>query len=117
MALAATDTPQGTRTLCHTHATGLTARSWPDLDARPRVLRGRRAHHEGSIGTDRSHVTAGGDPPLPISTGPLQSVARCPRPACQPGRLPGGSRDQTLGCLVLGQDSRLDAFSGSPSRT
>jgi len=54
---------------------------------------------------------------LPISTGPLQSVAGCPRPACQPGRLPGGSRDCSLGCLVLGQDSRLDAFSGSPSRT
>ena len=70
-----------------------------------------------SVHRARCSRRVGGDPPSPISTGPLQSVARCPRPACQPGRLPGGSRKSILGCLVLGQDSRLDAFSGSPSRT
>ena len=52
-----------------------------------------------------------------IRTRQLQSVASCPPRAYQPGRLPGVSRGCPLGCLVLGLDSRLDAFSGSPCRT
>jgi hypothetical protein len=52
-----------------------------------------------------------------IRTRQLQSVARCPPRAYLPGRLPGVSRTEVLGCLVSGPDSRLDAFSGSPFRT
>ena len=52
-----------------------------------------------------------------IRTRQLQSVARCPPRAYQPGRLPGVSRGCPLGGLVSGTDSRLDAFSGSPFRT
>ena len=55
--------------------------------------------------------------PSTIRTRQLQSVARCPPRAYQPGRLPGVSRHSSPGCLVLEGVSRLDAFSGSPGRT
>jgi len=55
--------------------------------------------------------------PSAMSTARLRSVARRPPAASQPGRLPGALPDSTVGRLVLGRDSRLDAFSGSPVRT
>jgi len=55
-------------------------------------------------------------PPSAIRTGRLRSVARRPPPAYQPGGLPGALPGLPVGRLVLGWDSRLDAFSGSPAR-
>ena len=55
--------------------------------------------------------------PSLIRTGRLRSVASRPPPAYQPGGLPGSLPDFSVGCVVLGRDSRLDAFSGSPIRT
>src|SRR5262249_9021366 len=45
------------------------------------------------------------------------AVARRPRPAHRPGRLPGAFRARALGNLVLGGASRLDAFSAYPGPT
>jgi hypothetical protein len=56
-------------------------------------------------------------PPSAIRTGRLRSVARRPPPAYRPGGLPGALPLLRVGRLVLGWDSRLDAFSGSPDRT
>ena len=58
-----------------------------------------------------------GTPPSAIRTARLQSVARGPPAAYRPGHLPGALPEQSVGTLVLGRDSRLDAFSGSPVRT
>jgi hypothetical protein len=71
------------------------------------------------LGTEPSEPVYGSEenPPLPLSTARLRSVARRPPAASQPGDLPGGSHSCERGRLVLGRDSRLDAFSGSPHRT
>jgi len=58
-----------------------------------------------------------GKSPSAIRTARLQSVARGPPAAYQPGHLPGALPGLPVGMLVLGRDSRLDAFSGSPVRT
>ena len=77
------------------------------------VMRPLRAHHEVRIVRRSPEKSAS-----TIRTRQLQSVARCPPRAYLPGRLPGVSRSsREPGCLVLGGDSRLDAFSGSPCRT
>ena len=55
--------------------------------------------------------------PSIIRTRQLRSVARRPPRAYQPGRLPGILPAHAVGYVVLGKDSRLDAFSGSPVRT
>ena len=55
--------------------------------------------------------------PSLIRTGRLRSFACRPPPAYKPGRLPGSLPVSPVGCVVLGRDSRLDAFSGSPIRT
>jgi hypothetical protein len=55
--------------------------------------------------------------PSIIRTRQLRSVARRPPRAYQPGRLPGILPALAVGYVVLGKDSRLDAFSGSPVRT
>jgi hypothetical protein len=75
--------------------------------------------HRSLLGTEPSEPVYRSEenPPLPLSTARLRSVARRPPAASSPGRLPGGSRTRVLGRLVLGRDSRLDAFSGSPHRT
>jgi hypothetical protein len=62
-------------------------------------------------------ATHAGSPPSTIRTARLQSVARGPPAAYQPGHLPGVLPRLGVGMLVLGRDSRLDAFSGSPVRT
>ena len=74
------------------------------LAIRPRAAAGTR------LGSGRI-------PPSAIRTGRLRSVARRPPPAYPPGRLPGALPSLEVGRLVLGWDSRLDAFSGSPVRT
>jgi hypothetical protein len=56
-------------------------------------------------------------PPSTIRTARLRSVTRRPPAAYRPGHLPGVLPHQRVGRLVLGRDSRLDAFSGSPVRT
>ena len=55
--------------------------------------------------------------PSIIRTRQLRSVTRRPPRAYQPGRLPGILPALAVGYVVLGKDSRLDAFSGSPVRT
>ena len=55
--------------------------------------------------------------PSLIRTGRLRSLARRPPPAYQPGGLPGSLPRLRVGHVVLGRDSRLDAFSGSLCRT
>ena len=56
--------------------------------------------------------------PRPISTGQLKPVTELPHPAYQPSRLPGGlTPTKWVGDLILKRASRLDAFSGYPSRT
>ena len=57
-----------------------------------------------------------GRSPSAIRTARLQSVARGPPAAYRPGHLPGALPHSRVGRLVLGRDSRLDAFSGSPVR-
>ena len=56
-------------------------------------------------------------PASAIRTAQLQSVARCPPAAYQPGHLPGALLALAMGSDVLRRGSRLDAFSGSPVRT
>ena len=56
-------------------------------------------------------------PASAIRTAQLQSVARCPPAAYQPGHLPGALLGLPMGSDVLRRGSRLDAFSGSPVRT
>ena len=68
-------------------------------------------------GHDAGWESMQGDPPSTIRTARLQSVARGPPAAYQPGHLPGVLPHLRVGMLVLGRDSRLDAFSGSPVRT
>ncbi|CAA9577135.1 MAG: hypothetical protein AVDCRST_MAG19-3525 [uncultured Thermomicrobiales bacterium] len=70
---------------------------------------------DGNRGLDDSRVRE--CPPSTIRTARLRSVARLPPAAYRPGRLPGVLPVETVGKLVLGRDSRLDAFSGSPVRT
>src|SRR5579884_476436 len=59
----------------------------------------------------------GGSPPSAIRTARLRSVACLPPAAYQPSRLLGAFPACAEGSVVLGRDSRLDAFSGSPVRT
>jgi hypothetical protein len=75
------------------------------------------AHHHATARRERDAMRPAADPPSTIRTGRLRSVARRPPPAYQPGRLPGVLPGCPVGKLVLGGDSRLDAFSGSPLRT
>ena len=55
--------------------------------------------------------------PRPISTSQLKRITALPSLAYQPSGLTGGLNPQGVGDLILEQASRLDAFSGYPSRT
>ena len=68
-------------------------------------------------GTEPVLRTAWQSLPSIIRTRQLRSLARRPPRAYQPGRLPGILPALAVGYVVLGKDSRLDAFSGSPVRT
>ena len=89
-----------------------------------RVQRGKGAQ-ERAVVVRRSVTSLGGTrlsvhksvPSSAMSTAQLRSVARRPPAASQPGHLPGALLVLRMGTLVLGRDSRLDAFSGSPVRT
>ena len=90
----------------------------------------------GGLGVDRivdaSHLAAvSPTPPLfcggcggcclcrPISTSQLEAVTGLPLLAYQPSSLLGAYQDTEVSCgdLILKMVSRLDAFSGYPSRT
>ena len=67
---------------------------------------------------DRAAMMRGkGERSSVIRTVRLRSVTRRPPTAYPPGRLPGTLPGSPCGECVLGGDSRLDAFSGSPART
>ena len=111
-ALSATGAPRtasSARSSRTTHVSGVCRwgdHASPELFARARSRGGTRPRRALARGL-----------PSAMSTARLRSVARRPPAASQPGRLPGALPILIVGRLVLGRDSRLDAFSGSPVRT